>query len=91
MRIFGQENLYGNNYISYKENIKILGFTFDSKHSFNKQISQRINLVKFVNTELFRFKTINPKLLLNLFKIYILKIVTFSVISLIHNSTKGLK
>ena len=85
-----------NNYIPYVVESKVLGVTFASNISkidniFNKHLNKKNTLARIAMTKLFRFRHLHPKILIQLFKIFILPIITFSVIPIVHTGTKGYK
>lgn len=85
-----------NNYIPYVEKTKILGVTFSSninhnKNLFNHHLDKKYTTAKNATAKLYRFRHLHPKILIQLFKIFILPIITFSTIPIIHNGKKGLK
>ena len=85
-----------NNYIPYVEKSKVLGVTFSSNitnknNIFNQHINNKNTLARNAMTKLFRFRHLHPKILVQLFRIYILPIITFSVIPIIHTGIKGYK
>ena len=87
---------HNNKYIPYVEKSKILGVTYSSninnkKHIFNKHLDIKYNLARSVMTKLYRFRHLHPKILLQLFKIYILPLITFSIIPIIQTGVKGYK
>ena len=80
-----------NNYIPYCNESKILGVTFTSKYKFKKHITNKLNLAKVVAAKLRRFVFLHPKIQLQLYKIYVLPIITFSSLPILLSGHYGLK
>ena len=96
----GYENMWpirhNNKYIPYVEKSKVLGVTFSSninnkKSLFTHHLDKKWIIAKYATAKLYKFKHLHPKILIQLFKIYILPIITFSSIPLIHNGQNSLK
>lgn len=81
---------HNNKYIPYQDECKILGVTFDHKLKFQKDIKKKITLAKIAQNKLRRFIFLHPKIQLQLFKLYVLPIITFCNIPLLY-SGEGLK
>ena len=82
---------YQNKYIPYCQESKILGVTFNHNFKFQNHIKKKISLAKTVCNKLRRFIYLHPKIQLQLFKLYVLPIITFSSIPILYSGVSGLK
>ena len=80
-----------NNYIPYCNDCKILGVTFTTKNKFKKRITNKLKIAKVVAAKLRRFIFMHPKIQLQLYKIYVLPIISFSSLPILLAGHYGLK
>ena len=87
---------HNNNYIPYVEKSKVLGVTYSSNikninNIFVNHLDTKYTLARSAMIQLYRFRHLHPKILLQLFRIYILPLITFSIIPIIQTGPKGYK
>ena len=78
-------------YLPYCDECKILGVTYTSKNKYQKHINNKLKLAKIVAAKLRRFIFLHPKIQLQLYKIYVLPIITFSCLPILLAGQNGLK
>ena len=77
--------------IPYQDHTKILGTTFDQKLNFKKHFENRLQIAKFTKSKLTRFRTLNTKLQISLFKTLVLPQILFSITPILYAGKSALQ